>query len=134
LVKAIADFGIFIDLGGVDGLVHITDLSWGRVNHPSEVVKLDQMIKVKVLDFDLEKKRISLGLKQLLPHPWEDIEKKYSVGLKVAGKVVSLTDYGAFIEIEKGIEGLIHISEMSWTQHIKQPAQLLWAKSLKLLS
>jgi small subunit ribosomal protein S1 len=125
LVKAIADFGVFIDLGGVDGLIHITDLSWGRVNHPSEVVKLDQIIKVKVLDFDHEKKRISLGLKQLLPHPWESIEQRYSVGQKVSGKVVSLTDYGAFIEIEKGIEGLIHISEMSWTQHIKHPAQFV---------
>jgi small subunit ribosomal protein S1 len=125
LVKAIADFGVFIDLGGVDGLVHITDLSWGRVNHPSEVVKLDQMIKVKVLDYDTEKKRISLGYKQLTPHPWENIDQKYQVGQKVSGKVVSLTDYGAFIEIEKGIEGLIHISEMSWTQHIKHPAQFV---------
>ena len=125
MVKAIADFGVFIDLGGVDGLVHITDLSWGRVNHPSEVVKLDQMLKVKVLDYDMEKKRISLGLKQLQPHPWESIEEKYKVGQKVSGKVVSLTDYGAFIEIEKGIEGLIHISEMSWTQHIKHPSQFV---------
>jgi small subunit ribosomal protein S1 len=125
MVKAIADFGVFIDLGGVDGLVHITDLSWGRVNHPSEVVKLDQMLKVKVLDYDMEKKRISLGLKQLQPHPWENIDEKYKVGQKVSGKVVSLTDYGAFIEIEKGIEGLIHISEMSWTQHIKHPSQFV---------
>ncbi len=125
MVKAIADFGVFIDLGGVDGLIHITDLSWGRVNHPSEVVKLDQMLKVKVLDYDGEKKRISLGLKQLQPHPWENIDEKYKVGQKVAGKVVSLTDYGAFIEIEKGIEGLIHISEMSWTQHIKHPSQFV---------
>lgn len=125
MVKAIADFGVFIDLGGVDGLIHITDLSWGRVNHPSEVVKLDQMLKVKVLDYDGEKKRISLGLKQLQPHPWENIDEKYKVGQKVSGKVVSLTDYGAFIEIEKGIEGLIHISEMSWTQHIKHPSQFV---------
>lgn len=125
LVKAIADFGVFIDLGGVDGLIHITDLSWGRVNHPSEVVKLDQMLKVKVLDYDPEKKRISLGLKQLQPHPWENIDEKFKVGQKVSGKVVSLTDYGAFIEIEKGIEGLIHISEMSWTQHIKHPSQFV---------
>ena len=124
-VKAIADFGVFVDLGGVDGLVHITDLSWGRISHPSEVVKLDQSINVVVLDFDEPKKRISLGLKQLLPHPWENIEKKYQVGSKVIGKVVSLTDYGAFIEIEKGIEGLIHISEMSWTQHIKHPSQVV---------
>lgn len=124
-VKAIADFGVFVDLGGVDGLVHITDLSWGRISHPSEIVKLDQTINVVVLDFDEAKKRISLGLKQLQPHPWENIDQKYSVGTKVVGKVVSLTDYGAFIEIEKGIEGLIHISEMSWTQHIKHPSQVV---------
>src|ERR1051325_3257572 len=123
--KAITDFGVFVDLGGGDGLVHITDLSWGRVNHPSEVVKLDQTITVVVLDFDEPKKRISLGLKQLQPHPWENIETKYPVGTKVTGKVVSLADYGAFIEIEKGIEGLIHISEMSWTQHIKHPSQVV---------
>jgi small subunit ribosomal protein S1 len=123
--KAITDFGVFVDLGGVDGLIHITDLSWGRVNHPSEVVKLDQTINVVVLDFDEAKKRISLGLKQLQPHPWENIETKYPVGTKVHGKVVSLADYGAFIEIEKGIEGLIHISEMSWTQHIKHPSQIV---------
>jgi len=124
-VKAITDFGVFVDLGGVDGLVHITDLSWGRISHPSEVVKLDQTVNVVVLDFDQEKKRISLGMKQLLPHPWENIELKYPVGTKVLGKVVSLTDYGAFVEIEKGIEGLIHISEMSWTQHIKHPSQMV---------
>lgn len=124
-VKAITDFGVFIDLGGIDGLVHITDLSWGRINHPSEVVKLDQTISVVVLDFDEAKRRISLGLKQLLPHPWENIDVKYPVGTKVTGKVVSLADYGAFIEIEKGIEGLIHISEMSWTQHIKHPSQVV---------
>ncbi|MCX6136993.1 MAG: 30S ribosomal protein S1 [Ignavibacteriales bacterium] len=124
-VKAISDFGVFVDLGGVDGLVHITDLSWGRVNHPSEIVKLDQTINVVVLDFDEEKKRISLGYKQLQKHPWENIDTKYPVGTKVSGKVVSLTDYGAFIEIEKGIEGLIHISEMSWTQHIKHPSQIV---------
>jgi small subunit ribosomal protein S1 len=124
-VKAITDFGVFIDLGGVDGLVHITDLSWGRINHPNEVVKLDQTIKVVVTDFDEEKKRISLSLKKLLPHPWEDIESKLKIGDKVSGRVVSLTDYGAFIEIEKGIEGLIHNSEMSWTQHIKHPSQVV---------
>ena len=123
--KAITDFGVFVDLGGVDGLVHITDLSWGRISHPSEVVKLDQTVNIVVLDFDQEKKRISLGMKQLLPHPWENIELKYPVGTKVQGKVVSLTDYGAFVEIEKGIEGLIHISEMSWTQHIKHPSQMV---------
>jgi small subunit ribosomal protein S1 len=124
-VKAITDFCVFIDLGGIDGLIHITDLSWGRINHPSEVVKLDQTISVVVLDFDEAKRRISLGLKQLLPHPWENIDVKYPVSTKVTGKVVSLADYGAFIEIEKGIEGLIHISEMSWTQHIKHPSQVV---------
>lgn len=124
-VKAITDFGVFIDLGGVDGLIHITDLSWGRINHPSEVVKLDEKIKVVVTDFEKERKRISLSLKQLLPHPWEKIEEKYKINDKVAGRVVSLTDYGAFIEIEKGIEGLIHISEMSWTQHISHPSQFV---------
>ncbi len=124
-VKAITDFGVFVDLGGVDGLIHITDLSWGRINHPNEVVKLDQTIKVVVTDFDEEKKRISLSLKKLLPHPWENIDEKYKVGDKVSGRVVSLTDYGAFIEIEKGIEGLIHNSEMSWTQHIKHPSQVV---------
>lgn len=125
IVKAITDFGVFVDLGGVDGLVHITDLSWGRINHPSEVVKLDSKIKVVVTDFDREKKRISLSLKQLQSHPWEKIEEKYKIGDKVSGRVVSLTDYGAFIEIEKGIEGLIHISEMSWTQHISHPSQFV---------
>ena len=124
-VKALTDFGAFIDLGGVDGLVHITDLSWGRVNHPSEIVKLDQTVNVVVLDFDAEKKRISLGMKQLQAHPWEHIEERYPVGAKVSGKIVSLTDYGAFVEIEKGIEGLIHISEMSWTQHVKHPSQVV---------
>jgi small subunit ribosomal protein S1 len=124
-VKAISDFGIFVDLGGVDGLVHITDLSWGRVTHPSEIVKLDETVKVVVLDFDTDKKRISLGMKQLTQHPWDTIGEKYEKGTKVSGKVVSLTDYGAFIEIEKGIEGLIHISEMSWTQHVKHPSQIV---------
>jgi small subunit ribosomal protein S1 len=125
IVKAITDFGVFVDLGGVDGLIHITDLSWGRINHPSEIVKLDETIKVVVTDFDEAKKRISLSLKKLLPHPWEKIDEKYKIGDKVSGRVVSLTDYGAFIEIEKGIEGLIHNSEMSWTQHIKHPSQVV---------
>ena len=125
IVKAISDFGVFVDLGGVDGLVHITDLSWGRVTHPSEIVDLDEQVKVVVLDFDEEKRRISLGMKQLTPHPWDNIGDKYEEGTKVVGKVVSLTDYGAFIEIEKGIEGLIHISEMSWTQHVKHPSQIV---------
>lgn len=124
-VKAITDFGVFVDLGGVDGLIHITDLSWGRINHPNEIVKLDETIKVVVTDFDEEKKRISLSLKKLMAHPWENIDDKYKVGDKVSGRVVSLTEYGAFIEIEKGIEGLIHNSEMSWTQHIKHPSQVV---------
>lgn len=125
VVKNITDFGVFIDLGGVDGLLHITDLSWGRVNHPKEIVSFDQEIDVMILDFDEEKRRISLGLKQLQPHPWENIAERFPIGSKVKGKVVSLTDYGAFIEIEKGIEGLIHVSEMSWSHHVKNPAQVL---------
>jgi small subunit ribosomal protein S1 len=125
IVKNITDFGVFIDLGGVDGLLHINDLSWGRVSHPSEIVSLDQKIKVVVLDFNEQKDRISLGLKQLQPHPWEDVEKKYPVGSVINGKVVSISDYGAFVELEKGVEGLIHISEMSWTQHIKHPSKIL---------
>jgi small subunit ribosomal protein S1 len=124
-VKAITDFGVFVDLGGVDGLIHITDLSWGRISHPSEVVQLDEAIDVMVLEYDKEKKRVTLGLKQLQPHPWDNIEEKLKVGDKVNGKVVSITDYGAFIEIEKGIEGLIHVSEMSWTQHITNPTQVV---------
>jgi len=124
-VKAIADFGAFVDLGGVDGLVHITDLSWGRVTHPNEIIKLDQVVTVVVLDYDDNKKRISLGMKQLTPHPWADIEQRYQVGQRVKGKVVSMTDYGAFIELEKGIEGLIHVSEMAWTQHVKHPSHIL---------
>jgi small subunit ribosomal protein S1 len=125
VVKAVSDFGVFVDIGGADGLVHITDLSWGRVVHPSEVVELDSTVRVVVLDIDEEKNRISLGMKQLTPHPWDSMGDRYVEGTKVEGKVVSLTDYGAFIEIEKGIEGLIHISEMSWTQHIKYPGQFV---------
>jgi len=124
-VKAITDFGVFVDLGGLDGLIHITDLSWGRINHPSDIVKLDDVIDVFVIEFDEEKSRVYLGLKQLQSHPWDNIQEKYKVGDKVSGKVVSLTDYGAFIEIQKGIEGLIHISEMSWTQHITNPSQMV---------
>ena len=124
-VKNITDFGIFVDLGGLDGLVHITDITWGRINHPSEVVDLDQPIKVVVVGFDENTKRVSLGMKQLESHPWENIEIKYPVSSKAPGRVVSITDYGAFIEIEKGIEGLVHISEMSWTQHIKHPGQFV---------
>ena len=124
-VKNIVDFGVFIDLGGVDGLLHITDLSWGRVSHPSEVVELDQELEVVVLDYEEERQRISLGLKQLKDHPWEKIGDKYSEGDTVEGKVVSITNYGAFVEIEKGIEGLVHISEMSWTRHIEHPSQMV---------
>ncbi|HPG39866.1 MAG TPA: 30S ribosomal protein S1 [bacterium] len=124
-VKNITDFGVFIDLGGVDGLLHINDLSWGRVSHPSEVVALDEKINVVILDFNDDKDRISLGLKQLQPHPWEEVEAKYPVSTIVRGKVVSISDYGAFVELEKGVEGLIHISEMSWTQHIKHPSKIL---------
>ncbi len=122
-VKNIVDFGVFIDLGGVDGLLHITDLSWGRVGHPSEVVELDQKLNVVVLNYEKERQRISLGLKQLLSHPWENIAEKYAEGQVVQGRVVSITDYGAFVELEKGIEGLVHISEMSHTEHIKHPTQ-----------
>jgi small subunit ribosomal protein S1 len=125
MVKNITDFGVFIDLGGVDGLLHINDLSWGRVNHPSETVQLDQKIKVMVLDFNEAKDRISLGLKQLMPHPWIEVDKKYPVDSVLRGKVVSISDYGAFVELERGVEGLIHISEMSWTQHIRHPSKIL---------
>ena len=125
IVKNITDFGVFIDLGGVDGLLHITDMSWGRINHPSEITKLGQEIKVKILDFDQNSGRISLGLKQLTPYPWENVEERYPVNSRVKGRVVSITDYGAFVELERGVEGLIHISEMSWTHHIKHPSKML---------
>ena len=123
-VKNITDFGVFIDLGGIDGLLHITDLSWGRVNHPSEVVKLDEILSVKIIDYDKEKQRVSLGLKQLMPHPWENVEENYPIGSNVNGKIVSLTNYGAFVELEAGVEGLIHVSEMSWTRHIKNASEI----------
>ncbi|MEE9553298.1 MAG: 30S ribosomal protein S1 [candidate division Zixibacteria bacterium] len=125
IIKNITDFGVFIDLGGVDGLLHITDMSWGRINHPSELVHLQEEIDVKVLDFDKSNGRISLGLKQLTPYPWEKVDEKFPVGSRITGRIVSITDYGAFMELEKGIEGLVHISEMSWTQHIKHPSKLL---------
>ena len=123
VVKNITDFGVFIDLGGVDGLLHITDLSWGRVDHPEEIVRLDQKINVAVIDYDEKSKRVSLGLKQLQPHPWDHIQEKYPENTRVQGRVVSIADYGAFVELEKGVEGLIHISEMSWTKHLKHPSQ-----------
>jgi small subunit ribosomal protein S1 len=123
-VKNITDFGVFIDLGGIDGLLHITDLSWGRVNHPSEVVKLDETLSIKIIDYDKEKQRVSLGLKQLMPHPWENVGENYPIGSNVNGKIVSLTNYGAFVELEAGVEGLIHVSEMSWTRHIKNASEM----------
>ena len=123
-VKNITDFGVFVDLGGIDGLLHITDLSWGRVNHPSEVLSMNDSITVKVIEYDEERKRVSLGLKQLAPHPWEDVEIKYPIGNVVKGKVVSLTNYGCFIELEPGVEGLVHVSEISWTKHIKNPSEV----------
>ncbi|UCH82868.1 MAG: 30S ribosomal protein S1 [Candidatus Latescibacterota bacterium] len=125
VVKNITDFGAFVDLGGVDGLLHLTDMTWGRIGHPSEIVSIGDEINVKVLDFDSEKEKISLGLKQLTPHPWEGVDERYVVNEKVQGKVVSITDYGAFVELEKGVEGLIHISEMSWTRHVKHPSKIL---------
>jgi len=125
VVKNITDFGAFIDLGGVDGLLHITDMSWGRISHPSEMVQIGMELEVKVLDIDWERERISLGLKQLQAYPWKDVAEKYPVGTRVSGKVVSITNYGAFIELEPGIEGLVHISEMSWTRNVRHPSKLV---------
>ncbi len=124
-VKNITSYGVFIDLGGVDGLIHITDLSWGRVNHPEEIVQLDQKLNVVILDFDDDKKRIALGLKQLTPHPWDSVDPDIKVGDKVKGKVVVMADYGAFVEINTGVEGLIHVSEMSWSQHLRSAQEFL---------
>ena len=124
-VKNVTSYGVFIDLGGVDGLIHITDLSWGRVNHPEEIVQLDQKLKVVILDFDEAKKRIALGLKQLTPHPWEALDPDLKVGDKVKGKVVVMADYGAFVEIAPGVEGLIHVSEMSWSQHLRSAQEFM---------
>ncbi len=125
VVKNIADFGAFVDLGGIDGLLHITDMSWGRVNHPSDIVKIDQRIEIKVLNIDFDREKIALGLKQREASPWEEIEKKYPVGCKVKGSVVNLMSYGAFVRLEDGIEGLVHISEMSWTRRINHPSELV---------
>ena len=125
VVKNITSYGVFIDLGGVDGLIHITDLSWGRVNHPEEIVSLDEKINVVILDFDDEKKRIALGLKQLTPHPWDALDTELKVGDKVNGRVVVMADYGAFIEVIPGVEGLIHVSEMSWSQHLRSAQDFL---------
>ena len=124
-VKNITSYGVFVDLGGVDGLIHITDLSWGRVNHPEEIVALDQKIQVVILDFDDAKKRIALGLKQLTPHPWEALDQNLKVGDKVKGRVVVMADYGAFVEIAPGVEGLIHVSEMSWSQHLRSAQEFM---------
>ncbi|MDL2286583.1 30S ribosomal protein S1 [Desulfococcaceae bacterium OttesenSCG-928-F15] len=124
-VKNITEYGVFVDLGGVDGLLHITDISWGRVKHPSELFDVGDKITVKVLSFDLERERVSLGMKQLTPDPWTIAATKYPIGTRVEGKVVSLTDYGAFVELEEGIEGLIHVSEMSWTRKVRHPSKIL---------
>lgn len=125
VIKNMTNFGVFIDLGGVDGLLHITDISWGRVSHPEEVLKLDQKVQIVVLDFDEDKKRISLGMKQLTPHPWASLNPEIEVGSKVKGRVVNVADYGAFLEIIPGVEGLIHVSEMSWSQHLRNPQDFL---------
>ncbi len=124
-VKNITDYGLFIDLGGIDGLVHITDMSWGRVGHPSEMHQIGDSVKVKVLSFDKERERVSLGIKQLASDPWSNAEEKYPLGMRIKGRIVSLTDYGAFVEVEQGVEGLIHVSEMSWTRKIRHPSQVL---------
>jgi len=125
VVKNITDYGVFIDLGGVDGLLHITDMSWGRVGHPSEMFQIGDSIKVMVLHFDRENERVSLGFKQLFPDPWKNVAEKYPVGSRVKGKVVSIAEYGAFVELEKGVEGLIHVSEMSWTEKVKHPSRIV---------
>jgi len=125
VIKNITDYGAFIDLGGIDGLLHVTDMSWGRINHPSEMFQVGDELKVKVLKFDPETERVSLGLKQLQPDPWVDAGFKYPIGKRIQGKVVSLTDYGAFVELEPGIEGLIHVSEMSWTKRVKHPSKVV---------
>jgi small subunit ribosomal protein S1 len=124
-IKNMTNFGVFIDLGGVDGLLHITDISWGRINHPEEVLDLDQTVKVVVLDFDEDKKRISLGMKQLTSHPWDSLPAEIEIGSKVKGKIVNVADYGAFLEIQSGVEGLIHVSEMSWSQHLRNPQDFI---------
>jgi small subunit ribosomal protein S1 len=124
-IKNMTNFGVFIDLGGVDGLLHITDISWGRINHPEEVLKLDQVVKVVVLEFDEDKKRISLGMKQLTPHPWDSLPADIQIGSKVKGRIVNVADYGAFLELQPGVEGLIHVSEMSWSQHLRNPQDFM---------
>ncbi len=125
VVKSITDYGVFIDLGGVDGLLHVSDITWGRVKHPSNYFKIGDKVKVKIIKFDREKEKIALGIKQLTPDPWESVAEKYPVGTKVQGRVVSLTDFGAFVELEPGVEGLVHVSELSWTKRIKHPRDIL---------
>ena len=125
VIKNITEYGVFIDLGGIDGLLHITDMSWGRVNHPSEMFSIGDKVTVIVLKYDKDKERVSLGLKQTSPDPWVDVDSKFPVGTKIKGKVVSVTDYGVFVELEKGIEGLVHISEMSWSRHVKHPSKIV---------
>lgn len=125
VVKNITDYGIFIDLGGIDGLLHVTDMSWGRASHPSELCKVGDILRVKVLNFDRERQRVSLGLKQLHPDPWTSVAERYPIGRRIQGKIVNLTDYGAFVELENGVEGLIHVSEMSWTQKVKHPSKIV---------
>src|SRR5258706_11814447 len=125
VIKNMTNFGVFIDLGGVDGLLHITDISWGRINHPEELLKLDQVVKVVVLDFDEDKRRISLGMKQLSAHPWDSLAAEIVVGSKVKGRIVNVADYGAFLELQPGVEGLIHVSEMSWSQHLRNPQDFI---------
>ena len=128
-VKNITDYGVFIDLGGIDGLLHITDMSWGRVSHPSEIMTVGSQVQIMVLKYDRDNMRISLGLKQKTPDPWESVREKFKIGARVKGKIVSIADYGAFIELEPGVEGLVHISEMSWSQDVKHPSQLVSVKS-----
>ena len=125
VIKNMTNFGVFIDLGGVDGLLHITDISWGRINHPEEVLQLDQKVQIVVLDFDDEKRRISLGMKQLTSHPWDSLASSLEIGSRVQGKIVNVADYGAFLELAPGVEGLIHVSEMSWSQHLRNPADFV---------
>src|SRR5205807_22797 len=125
VVKNLTEYGAFVDMGGIDGLLHITDMSWGRLTHPRDLVNVGDQIQVKVLKFDKEKQRVSLGFKQLTPDPWLDAEHRYPVGAHVSGRVISVTDYGAFVELEQGIEGLVHVSEMTWSKRMKHPSEVL---------
>src|SRR5206468_9942453 len=125
VVKNLTDYGAFVDMGGIDGLLHITDMSWGRLTHPRDLVQVGDQIQVKVLKFDREKQRVSLGFKQLTPDPWLDASDRYPIGAHVSGRVISVTDYGAFVELEQGIEGLVHVSEMTWSKRMKHPSKLV---------